>query len=96
MEFKGSKLKPILWRHSQAVSGKSKYGYYASQAKKGYGRFQQYSPKHPTMKGTRKALVQRAPRRQDSLNNGEHDGRRRNYEWTDMYKEFERVARRGL
>ena len=98
MELKGSKTEQNLWT---AFAGESqariKYAYYADQARKdGYGQiagiFEETSANenaHAKLwyKFLHGGKIQETPVNLKDAANGE------NYEWTDMYAEFAKVAR---
>ncbi|HOJ35549.1 MAG TPA: rubrerythrin family protein [Clostridiales bacterium] len=98
MEFKGSRTEANLMA---AFAGESqarvKYGYYASQAKKeGYEQISAiFTETSDNEKEHAKLWFKelhggKIPSTMENL----HDAAAgENYEWTDMYKEFERVAR---
>ncbi|HYE83575.1 MAG TPA: rubrerythrin family protein [Clostridia bacterium] len=96
MELKGSKTEQNLWAAFAGESqARNKYTYFASTAKKeGYeqisGIFQETADNE---KEHAKLIFKFLGGIGDTAENLKHAAEGENYEWSSMYKEFEKIAR---
>jgi rubrerythrin len=96
MELKGSKTEQNLWAAFAGESqARNKYSYYASKAKKdGYEQIAEiFELTANNEKEHAKMWFKHLQGISDTATNLKHAAEGENYEWTEMYAEFARVAR---